>query len=165
MKAQSLLHIESLLAGNRVIAVDHPEGFQHKPAFLRKARRDVDKLPACVRKTVRQQDSQSMREFWRVPRLCDAHLYGRIQQVDALRQHIGQVLTGMLPPGKEQGNFPVLAHRNNAAGKDPVRVSDGSRASRRIRMPVSSFVKHFALRVIPDQSLPRRLQQRRCLFD
>jgi hypothetical protein len=56
-------------------------------------------------------------------------------------QHVAKVLAGMLPPGENRAIFRPCEMETMPLVNVPVRLSDGSRAIRRVRMPVSSLWK------------------------
>ena len=75
------------------------------PAFLGKLFRDRHKLTPSVSEAM---SKDGLKLGAGVARERIAHLDRRVQILGALAEHIGQVLTGVLPAGKVQGNRVLL---------------------------------------------------------
>ena len=107
-----------------------------------------------------------------------AHLDRWAELLGPLREHLGQVLSGMLAAGEEERDPAPLARGHDARGEDPGALRAPSRAARqrpRLRQLLPScsenlhrrvvVVQHLALRRLADQLLVGRLDHRGALLD
>ena len=126
------------------------------PAGIGKIWRHLDETPACVGDTMTDDHFEGLRHLWQVPCQRITHLDRRFQCGYPFGEDDGQILSGMLTSGKEQGDMTAIACGDNAAGEDacPSRLIGlildlPAQAQHRHRRVI--VVQHAALRRLADQ--------------
>src|SRR5207302_5711279 len=136
MKAQTLFRCHPLLSSERVILVDLPQLLQHITAFLGKVLGHLDKLAPSMRDAISQ---DHLKFLGRIARKGVAHLDRWTQLRGPLRQHLCQVLPGMLAAREKQCDPPSFARRHDPGSEYPRCVpTSPPRTPRSAIVPASS---------------------------
>src|SRR5215475_5953632 len=133
-------------------------------ALFRETPRYEHDFPPPVRQTAGQQNLGTLIQLRGVTRRRIAHQHGQRQFTGPLSQHIRQFLAGVLTPGEVDRDLPVPNHGSHTRGEHTGALV--LRRARQFHNPHAGIVAvhHFALRGLPDQFIPRRLEQIRHLL-
>ena len=113
-----------------------------------------------------QQNLHSARQLRHIPRQRITHLNRARKSLAHVLQHVGDVLARMLASGEVQRDPPALSPvETMPLVNTPVRSSPVSALQFQYPHAGVVVVQHLALRRLPDQLIPRRLDQLRGLLD
>src|SRR5439155_146331 len=87
--------------------------------FIREIGHHLHKASPRVRVTVSDDDLQRLRQLGKVPRQAIGHLNRRRQSRGTARQHLGEVLSRVPPPGEKQRDPLPLFRGHNAGSEQP----------------------------------------------
>ena len=139
MEAQPIYRRQTLVACSRIVVIDLAQHLQHITAFIGKVRRHIHELSSTVREAVGQQNLHSGAQLPNIAGQRITHLDRRLHAGCAMFQYAGQILPGTLQFAEVQRGFPSGPLETTPVVNTPVRCSDGSRATRSMRMLVSSL--------------------------